>query len=134
MHREPLQEDLVEELTRLVGRPKPMIQDVLGRLLDALSGGFDRDTLLELATFPLTAWPAIAARSRAATGLWDAALSAGLTPEEVLTALAVLDDHVRRRYGADSWARMADWGPRLRCRYNLAAGPPAGSEAAFPSP
>ncbi len=134
MVREPLQEDLVEELTRLVGRPKPIIQDVLARLLDALAENFDGAVLGCLATYPMTAWSAIAAPRLAARDLSDVALSAGLSPEEALTALAVLDDHVRRCYGADSWARLEDWGPRLRCRYELPTAAPAPSRRAFPSP
>ena len=136
MHREPLQENLLDELTRLVGRPKPLIQYVLGQLLDALSNEFDQGLLAALGPFPMTSWPAIAADCGATGTLWDAALTAGLSPEEVFTALAVLDDHVRRSYGNDSWSRVPDWGPRLACRYNLETAPAraAAPGRPFPSP
>jgi hypothetical protein len=134
MNSEPLQEDLLDELTRLVARPRPLVQDVLARLLGTLTRRFDPPLLAKLGSFPMTAWPAISAPNGPARDLWSCGASAGLSPEEVFTTLAVLDDHIRRRYGSDSWSRLSDWAPRLACRYGLATNPSAGEAArTFPS-
>lgn len=125
MVRQPLSENLIDELVRLVGRPFPVVQSALARLM-ALAGG---ERLLEcaksLAGFPLTAWQALAPGDPAIRNLWSEVMAVGLTTEEVFTALAVVDDHVRRRYGNDAWQRVPEWAPRLVHRYNLtgSAGP-----------
>ncbi len=125
MYREPLQEDLLDELTRLVGRPQPVVQDALARLLQCLDRHFETDALGALGDYPMTAWPAIAHDPQGTDLLWRTMMAAGLSAEEVLTALAVVDDHVRRRYGNRAWARVREWGPLMAGRYDLACAPEA---------
>lgn len=114
---QPLQEDLLEELTRLVGRPSPVVRDAFSRLLKVLLREVDEETARTLAMFPMTAWQSIAPGCPALRNLWSATLSAGLTVEEVFTAFAVIDDHVRRRYGAAAWTVLAEWGPKFELKY-----------------
>jgi len=135
MNADILHEDLLEELARLVGRPRGLVQDMLARVLETVESTLEPELLGQLATFPMTSWPALTPAGAQTGAVWQAAVSTGLTTEEALTALAVLDDHVRRRYGSDSWARVQDWGPRMACRYNLATAAPgtAPSESTFPS-
>jgi hypothetical protein len=114
---QPLQEDLLEELTRLVGRPSPVVRDAFSRLLGVLLREVDGEVARNLAAFPMTAWQSIAPGCPALRNLWTATLSAGLTVEEVFTAFAVIDDHVRRRYGAEAWTTLAEWGPRFELKY-----------------
>lgn len=114
---QPLQEDLLEELTRLVGRPAPVVRDAFSRLLKVLLREVDEETVRTLAAFPMTAWQSIAPGCPALRNLWSATLSAGLTVEEVFTAFAVIDDHVRRRYGAEAWISIAAWGPKFELKY-----------------
>jgi hypothetical protein len=120
MYREALQEDLLAELSRLVGRPLAVVQDGLARLLECVGTRFDTDLLGALGPYPMTAWASIAPDSVEADALWRATTAAGLTPEEGLTALAVVDDHVRRRYGNGAWSRIREWGPSMAGRYELA--------------
>lgn len=126
MYREPLQEDLLEELTRLVGRPVAVVHDAVARLLDTVVVGFDAALLRSLGPFPMTAWPSLAPDSPETRRLWSAVLGTGLTAEEVFTALAVVDDHVRRRFGNDAWFRVHDWCGVLagQCRAAAANEPP----------
>lgn len=114
---QPLREDLLEELTRLVGRPSPVVRDALSRLLKVLLHEVDEDVARTLAAFPMTAWQSLAPGCPALRNLWSATLSAGLTVEEVFTAFAVIDDHVRRRYGAEAWTELAEWGPKFELKY-----------------
>ena len=114
---QPLREDLLEELTRLVGRPSPVIRDAFSRLLEVLLREVDAEVARTLSAFPMTAWQSIAPGCPALRNLWSATLSAGLTVEEVFTAFAVIDDHVRRRYGANAWTSLAEWGPRFELKY-----------------
>lgn len=93
----------------------------------ALAGG---ERLLEcaksLAGFPLAGMASVGPwRSRHQKFVVREVMAVGLTTEEVFTALAVVDDHVRRRYGNDAWQRVPEWAPRLVHRYNLtgSAGP-----------
>ncbi len=123
MFAEPLPENLVDELTRLVGRPMPVVQEALARLLTVIVEQCDQSAVGELAPFPLTAWQALAPDHPAARSLWSAVMSAGLTTEEVFTTLAVVDDHVRRRFGSDAWGGAADWGHRLIRQYGFDASP-----------
>jgi hypothetical protein len=120
MYRETLQEDLLAELSRLVGRPLSVVQDGLARLLECVESRFDADLLAALGPFPMTSWASLAADSAETGALWCATAAAGLTAEEGLTALAVVDDHVRRRYGNEAWSRVRDWGPQMAGRYELA--------------
>ena len=117
MPGQPFREDLLEELTRLVGRPSPVIRDAFSRLLKVLLREVDEEVARTLAAFPMTAWQSIAPGCPALRNLWSATLSAGLTVEEVFTAFAVIDDHVRRRYGADAWTSLAEWGPKFEMKY-----------------
>ncbi|MFN7965809.1 MAG: hypothetical protein U0V87_09015 [Acidobacteriota bacterium] len=119
--REPIQENLLEELTRLVGRPLPVVHEALASLLSVLSNDFPEETLTSLAEYPMTAWQALAPHDPGTRRLWSAAVATGLTPEESYTALAVIDDHVRRGFGADAWQRVKEWAPRLAGRYDLDA-------------
>lgn len=125
MQREPLDENLLDELTRLVGRPSTVLRDVLERTIGVLIEALTPDTARELSTFPMTAWQSLAPHAPVTRALWSAVLSAGLTAEETFTALAVIDDHVRRRYGVMGWATLAEWGPGLAGRYRLDAMPRA---------
>lgn len=125
MAREPLHEDLLDVLTRLVGRPLPVVQEALARLLDGVGHRLGQDRLLALGPFPLTAWRGLCAGTDAARQIWADIEGVGLSTEEVFTALAVIDDHVRRRYGTDAWARLNDWTPALAGRYKLRI-PPVG--------
>ena len=117
MLREPLDENLLDELTRLVGRPAIVVRDALARLMGTLVGGMDRELGRRLGAFPMTAWQSIAPGCPLAREIWSAVVGAGMTAEEAFTALAVVDDHVRRRYGADAWQHVAEWGPRLAGHY-----------------
>lgn len=117
MGRQPLCEDLLEELTRLVGRPNPVIREAFSRLLKVMLFEVDEQTAQRLGAFPMTSWQSLAPGCRALRNLWSAALSAGLTVEEVFTALAVVDDHVRRRYGNEAWSGVRGWGPRMLREY-----------------
>ena len=117
MPGQPFREDLLEELTRLVGRPSPVVRDAFSRLLKVLLREVDEEVARTLAAFPMTAWQSIAPGCPALRNLWSATLSAGLTVEEVFTAFAVIDDHVRRRYGADAWTSLAEWGPKFEMKY-----------------
>jgi len=117
MGRQPLHEDLLEELTRLVGRPRPVIREAFSRLLKVLLSEIDEQTAQRLGTYPMTSWQSLAPGCRALRNLWSATLSAGLTVEEVFTAFAVIDDHVRRRYGSEAWSELRDWGPRMLWEY-----------------
>jgi hypothetical protein len=119
MPREPLHEDLLDALTRLVGRPRPVVQEALARLIGGLSRHLGHDLLGAMGPFPLTSWHALCPRPDAARQVWADVQGAGLSAEEVFTALAVVDDHVRRRYGSDAWARLDDWSPNLAGRYDL---------------
>jgi hypothetical protein len=114
---QPLREDLLEELTRLVGRPSPVVRDAFSRLLKVLLREVDEEVARTLSVFPMTAWQSIAPDYPALRNLLSATLSAGLTVEEVFTAFAVIDDHVRRRYGAEAWMSLSEWGPKLELRY-----------------
>ncbi|GAB4371061.1 MAG: hypothetical protein Kow0062_06300 [Acidobacteriota bacterium] len=117
MLREPLDENLLDELTRLVGRPAVVVREALARLMTVLNGSVDPELGRRLGAFPMTAWQAIDSGSPVVRAIWSAVVGAGMTTEEAFTALAVVDDHVRRRYGADAWSRVAEWGPRLAGRY-----------------
>ncbi len=117
MVRQPFHEDLLEELTRLVGRPAPVVRDAFSRLFKVLLREVDKDVARTLAAYPMTAWQSIAPGCPALRNLWSATLSAGLTVEEVFTAFAVIDDHVRRRFGADAWNSLDEWGPRFELKY-----------------
>lgn len=119
--REPIQENLLEELSRLVGRPVPVVHEALASLLRVLVHEFREESLTPLAEFPMTAWQALAPNDPGTRRLWSAAVGAGLTAEESFTALAVIDDHVRRGFGADAWPRVKEWAPRLAGRYDLDA-------------
>ncbi len=119
MVREPFQEDLVEELTRLVGRPAPIMRELLSRLLAVVASRMDAGTADELWAFPLTAWHALAPGHPVARETWGRLREVGLSDEEIFTALAVIDDHVRRRYGNRAWHRAAEWIGRLAGRYDL---------------
>ncbi len=132
MYREPLHEDLLDELTRLVGRPQPVIEEALGRLLETLASEFDPLLLAQLGPFPMTAWASLAPELASTRRLWSAVVGTGLTAEEVFTAFAVIDDHVRRRYGNDAWPRAADWWSALavQCRH---AAPPVQRTGAKPT-
>ncbi len=123
MFAEPLPENLVDELTRLVGRPMPVVREALARLLTVIVEQCDGASVSELAPFPLTAWQALAPGHPAARALWSAVMSAGLTTEEVFTTLAVVDDHVRRRFGSDAWSGATEWGDRLMRQYGFDAPP-----------
>lgn len=113
MYANPLQEDLLDELTRLVGRPEPMVREALTRMIHLAGERLDRETLGLLSVYPMTAWHAIASTTDTVRELWKGALGTGLSAEEVFTALAVVDDHVRRRFGNDAWVRIQQWGPGL---------------------
>ncbi len=123
--REPLDENLLDELTRLVGRPSSVLHEVMERLMAVLIDALPMDVSRQLAPFPMTAWQAIAPDAPVTRALWSAVLSSGLTAEETFTALAVVDDHVRRRYGAHGWKTIAEWGPTFVSRYRLDALPPS---------
>ncbi len=114
------EENLLDELTRLVGRPVPVVREALTRLLGVLITGFDGEASRRLSAFPMTAWRAIDPQGRASLESWEAIVSAGLSVEEAFTALAVIDDHVRRCYGNTAWSRLRDWSHRLALRYDLA--------------
>jgi hypothetical protein len=120
MQREPLRENLIDELTRLVGRPSSVLREALSGVVRVLSLRLKGDLATRLAAFPMTAWPGLAPHEPVTRDLWSAVLSPGLTPEETFTALAIIDDHVRRRYGTDAWTRLEEWGPQLLGRYGLA--------------
>lgn len=117
--REPMQENLLEELTRLVGRPLPVVRDALAGMLRVVERDFRQDSLIGFSSYPLTAWHVLAPGHDGARRLWDAVAATGLTAEETFTALAVVDDHVRRGYGASAWSRAHEWGPRLAGHYEL---------------
>ena len=119
MYADPLQENLVDELTRLVGRPMPVVREALSRLMCVMVGQLDPDETTALAPFPLTAWQSLACEHEGARAIWSAVLSAGLTTEEVFTTLAVVDDHVRRRFGDGAWIDVREWGPRLARQYEF---------------
>ena len=116
---EPLEENLIDEVTRLVGRPLPVVKEAVARLLAVLVAETGAAGTAELAVYPLTAWQALAPYHRPTRNLWSEALSAGLTTEEVFTTLAVLDDYARRRYGNEAWKTVSEWGPRLARQYQI---------------
>lgn len=116
--REPVQENLLDELTRLVGRPLPMVHAALSHAMRQLTSRIDPRLLAGLAPFPMTSWRSLACDASVAE-LWEAAAISGLTTEEVLTTFAVLDDHVRRAYGDDAWCDVRSWGPRVVGLYDL---------------
>ncbi len=117
---EPQQENLLEELTRLVGRPKPVLEEAVTRLLGLLMTHREATPVtVELSPYPMTAWRALAPQCTFPGELEGAFRGLGLTAEEVFTALAVIDDHVRRTYGNDAWERARDWSHRLALRYDL---------------
>lgn len=128
MAREPLQEDLLDALTRLVGRPLPVVQEALARLLGGLSRHLGHELLAAMGPFPLTSWHALCPCPESGRQVWADVQATGLSAEEVFTALAVVDDHVRRRYGSDAWSRLDEWSPNLAGRYELPI-PPAGRPA-----
>ncbi|GEM_PF-3508822 len=135
MVREPFHEDLVEELTRLVGRPAPIMRELLSRFLAVVAARLDDGTADGLWAFPLTAWHALAPDHPVARETWDHLRGVGLSDEEIFTALAVIDDHVRRRYGNRAWHGADEWLHRLAGRYDLdlppvTASPAAGAERA----
>ncbi|UCF67156.1 MAG: hypothetical protein JSV80_15475 [Acidobacteriota bacterium] len=130
MHHERLEENLLDELTRLVGRPVPVIAEALAGLLGVLVSEMPRDTMGSLSPFPMSAWQALAPQEKAVRRIWGQALTAGLTVEEVFTVIAVVDDHVRRRFGADAWPRVAEWGPRLAIEHDVVL--PAADAAGVP--
>lgn len=134
MVRQPLSENLIDELVRLVGRPFPVVQAVLSRLMAVAGKDLPSGLGAELAVYPLTAWLALAPEEGAVKKIWNEVMEVGLTTEEVFTALAVVDDHVRRRYGNDAWQRVPEWAPGVVHRYNL-AGPvgPDARGAGFPA-
>ncbi|MBP7147038.1 MAG: hypothetical protein KBD01_05800 [Acidobacteria bacterium] len=113
MVRQPSQENLLDELARLVGRPGSVVGEALDNLLQVLLVDLDAETGRALGPYPMTAWQALAPSVPVVRRAWVAAASAGLTTEEVFTALAVIDDHVRRRCGSDAWQRSAEWLPQL---------------------
>ncbi len=119
MYAEPLQENLVEEMTRLIARPVPVVREAMSRLLEVMVEALDPATTERLAPFPLTAWQALASEKSVTRQMWSAMLSAGLTTEEVFTVLAVVDDHVRRRFGNGAWVAVAEWGPGLAREYEI---------------
>ena len=119
MYREALDENLLDELTRLVGRPASVLRDVLAGMLRVVVEDLGADLANSLSSYPMTAWQGLAPDAQVTRGLWSAVLSSGLTAEEVFTALAVVDDHVRRRYGSDAWTAVQEWAPRLAGRYGL---------------
>ena len=119
MYNKPTEENLLDEMARLIGRPFPVVQQALARLFGVLEVEFDPALARCLSPFPMTAWRALAPESSFSRQAWSAIASVGLTKEEVFTAVAVLDDHVRRYYGGDAWARWADWGRRLALRYEI---------------
>jgi hypothetical protein len=119
LYREPLDENLLDELTRLVGRPSSVLREVLSGVLRVVVSELNSDVARALSSFPMTAWQGLAPDSAVTRGLWSAILSSGLTAEEVFTALAVVDDHVRRRYGSEAWTEVHEWAPRLAGRYGL---------------
>ena len=117
MIREPLDENLLDELTRLVGRPACVVREALSGVLGVLNGPDGAGLPSRLTEFPMTSWQAISPETPAVRGLWSAIVGSGMTAEEAFTVLAVIDDHVRRRYGVDAWLRLREWGPRLAGRY-----------------
>lgn len=119
MYSDALQENLVDELTRLVGRPTPVVREGLARLLSVMVDELEPAEMQDLALFPLTAWQSLASQHRGVLSLWSAVLSAGLTLEEVFTTLAVVDDHARRRFGNDAWVAVREWGPALARQYQF---------------
>jgi hypothetical protein len=125
MKREPFDENLIDELTRLVGRPSSVLRDALRGMLRELLDGLTPERARTLAEFPMTSWPALAPGIDLTRRLWSSVLSAGLTAEETFTTLAVVDDHARRRFGVDAWSRVRTWGPQLFSTYGLAPPPSA---------
>ena len=119
MYAEPLHENLVDELTRLVGRPMPVVREALARLLTVVEQKGESEVFRSLAPLPLTAWQVLAPDLADARDLWTAVMSAGLTTEEVFTTLAVVDDHVRRRFGSDAWNAPSEWARRLIRQYRF---------------
>jgi len=132
MYDKPNEENLLDEMARLIGRPFPVVQQALARLFGVMEAEFDPALARCLSPFPMTAWRALAPESSFSDHAWSAVASVGLTKEEVFTAVAVLDDHVRRYYGGDAWVRWSDWGRRLALRYEIpvtSAPFPAGAAA-----
>ncbi|RMG45369.1 MAG: hypothetical protein D6718_07380 [Acidobacteria bacterium] len=125
MYQDRLDENLLDEVTRLVGRPVPVVADALGGLFGVLVGELPGELARQLAPFPLTAWQALAPEEEPVRRIWTAALSAGLTAEEVFTVLAVVDDHVRRRFGNEAWSRAGEWARRLAREYDFPMPPSA---------
>lgn len=119
MYEESLPENLLDELTRLVGRPVPVVQEALTRLLGILLTESGSESIIQLSPYPMTAWAALAPGCRLSRESWAAVMSVGLSAEEGFTALAVVDDHVRRFYGNDAWKSLRDWGHRLALRYDI---------------
>jgi len=119
MYGEPLQENLVDEVTRLVGRPRSVVREAIARMLTVMVGESGPHASGSLCDYPLTAWTSIAPDHEGARMVWTAVVSAGLTTEEVYTALAVVDDHVRRRFGSNAWHSVLDWGHRLARQYEI---------------
>lgn len=130
-------ENLLVDLNHLAGCGETLARHTLASLLRVLGQGFDVGVGQSLSGYPMTAWLALAPAAELPRRAWNALADQGLTEEQAMTVLAVVDDHARRRFGNRAWtdpvhiaATLAsDHGLRVPGLPQVAAGAPSSSGA-----
>lgn len=125
-------ENLLVDLNHLAGCGEALARETLGSLLAVLAEDVEPGLAHCLAGYPMTSWAALAPEERLPQRLWAALLERGLSEEQAMTVLAVVDDHVRRRFGNGAWARPARIASELAADHGL-AGPTLPAATAVPT-
>jgi hypothetical protein len=127
-------ENLLVDLNHLAGCGEGVARRTLTALLRALASGCEPGMAQALGGYPMTAWLALAPHDGLPQRLWTALGSVGLTEEQGMTVLAVVDDHARRRFGNRVWSQPTLIAATLASEQGLRIPglPPASAEAVEP--
>lgn len=115
-------ENLLTDLHHLAGCGERQARRSLTALLRALGEDFEEQAAEMLSPYPMTAWLALAPGASGPARAWVGLLESGLTEEQAMTVLAVVDDHARRRYGNLVWQDPRRMALRLATDQGLRTG------------
>jgi hypothetical protein len=127
-------ENLLVDLNHLAGCGEGVAKRTLTALLRALAQGAEPGLAQALGGYPMTAWLALAPAGGLPQRAWAALRGAGLSEEQGMTVLAVIDDHARRRFGNRAWAQPGRIAATLASEHGLRIPglPPASTDAVGP--
>jgi hypothetical protein len=112
-------ENLIVDLNHLAGCGETLARHTLASLLRVLGQGVDDGVAQSLCGYPMTAWLALAPAAELPRRAWAALVEEGLTEEQGMTVLAVLDDHARRRFGNRAWCEPSSIAATLASEHGL---------------